>query len=80
MVHGGPAAPSSLGARWRAHRAAPRDSKAHHGGAGRERATARSSPRPKSGGAVARLHRWRRGMEHGVDARCWVARGTDKRS
>jgi hypothetical protein len=80
MVHGGPAAPSSTGAHRRARRAVPCDTKAHHGGAGRERATARSSPRPKSGGAVARLRRRRRGMEHGVSARCWVARGTDKRS
>jgi hypothetical protein len=34
MVHGGPAAPSSTGARWRARRAAPRGTKAHRGGAG----------------------------------------------
>jgi hypothetical protein len=76
MVHGGPAAPSST----RARRATPRGTKAHYGGAGREKATTRSSPRPKSGDAVARLRRWRRGMEHGVSARCWAARGTDKRS
>jgi hypothetical protein len=80
MVHGGPAAPSSTGARRRAHRAAPRGTKTHHGGAGRKRATARSSPRPKSGGAVARLCRRRRGMEHGIGARCWAARGKDKQS
>jgi hypothetical protein len=51
MVHGGPASPSSIGA----HRAVPCGTKAHRGGVGRERATARSSPRPKSGGVVARL-------------------------
>jgi hypothetical protein len=76
MVHGGPAAPSSTGA----HRAVPRGTKAHRGGAGRERVTARSSPRSNSGGAVARLHRWRRGMEHGSGTQCWSARGTDKQS
>jgi hypothetical protein len=76
MVNGGPAAPSSTGAR----RAAPRGTKAHRGGAGREKVMAWSSPRPKSGGAVVRLRRWRRGMEHGVGARCWAARGTDKQS
>jgi hypothetical protein len=61
MVHGGPAAPSSTGA----HRVVPRGTKAHRGGAGRERATTRSSPRPKSSGAVTTLRRRRRGMEHG---------------
>jgi hypothetical protein len=76
MVHGGPASSSSTGA----HRAVPHGTKADHGGAGRERAMARSSSRPKLGGAVARMHRWWRGMEHGIDARCWAARGTDKRS
>jgi hypothetical protein len=76
MVHGGPATLSSTGA----HRVAPRSTKAHRGGAGRERATARSSPRPKSAGAVVRLRWRRRGMEHSVGARCWAARGTDKRS
>jgi hypothetical protein len=76
MVHGGPVAPSSTGAR----RVAPCGTKAHRSGAGRERAMARSSLRPKSGGAVARLHRQRRGMEHGIGAQCWAARGTDKRS
>jgi hypothetical protein len=80
MVHGGPAAPSSTEAHWRAHRAAPRGTKAHRGDAGRERATAWSSPRPKLGGTVARLRRRWRGMEHGVNARCWVAQGMDKRS
>jgi hypothetical protein len=49
MVHGGPAAPSSIGAR----RAVPRGTKAHCGSAGRERATVRSPPRPKLGGEVA---------------------------
>jgi hypothetical protein len=44
-------------ARWSGHHAALRGTKAHRGGAGRERATAQSSPRPKSGGAVARLRR-----------------------
>jgi hypothetical protein len=78
MVHGGPAAPSSTGAHRRAHRAVPHGTKAHRGGAGRERATTQISPRPKSGGAVARLCRRQRGMEHGVDAPCWMARGTDK--
>jgi hypothetical protein len=78
MVHGGPAAPSSTGARRRAHRAVPRGTKAHRGGVGREKATARSSPSPKLGGAVVRLRRRRRGMEHDVGARCWAARGTDK--
>jgi hypothetical protein len=76
MVHGGPAAPGSTGA----CRAAPRGTKAHRDGAGREKATARSSSRPKSGSAVARLRRRRRGMEHDVGARCWAARGTDERS
>jgi hypothetical protein len=80
MVHGGQAAPSSTGAHRRARRAVPRGTKAHRGGAGRERATAQSSPRPKSSGAVARLRRRRRGMEHGIGARCWAARGMDKRS
>jgi hypothetical protein len=80
MVHGGPAAPSSTRAHRRAHRAVPRSTKAHHGSAGRERATAQSSLRPKSGGVVARLRRRWRGMEHGIGARCWAAQGTDKRS
>jgi hypothetical protein len=76
MVHGGPAAPNSTGVR----RAVPRGTKAHRGGVGRERVMAQSSLRSKSGGALARLRRWQRGMEHGVGAQCWAARGTDKRS
>jgi hypothetical protein len=80
MVHGGPAAPSSTEAHRRAHRAAPRGTKAHRGGAGRERVMAQSSPRPKSGSAVVRLRQRRRGMEHGASARCWASRGTDKQS
>jgi hypothetical protein len=57
MVHGGPAAPSSTGARQRARRAVPRGTKAHRGGTGRERATARSSPRPKfSSGTSLSFH------------------------
>jgi hypothetical protein len=37
-------------------------------------------PWVRVGGAVPEGGRRRRGMEHGVDAWCWVARGTDKRS
>jgi hypothetical protein len=62
----------------RARRAALRGTKAHRGGAGRERVTVRSSPRPKSGGVVARLHRWRRGSEFGGGARCGASGGTLK--
>jgi hypothetical protein len=68
------------GARWSTHRAALRGTKAHHGGAGRERATARSSPRPKSGGVVARLRRWRRGSEFGGGAWCGAIGGMEKQN
>jgi hypothetical protein len=44
---------SAAGARWSSHRAVLWGTKAHHGSAGRERAMAQSSPRPKSGGKVA---------------------------
>jgi hypothetical protein len=51
---------SAAEARRSAHRVALRGSKAHRGGAGRERAMAQSSPRPKSGDTVVRLRqRWR---------------------
>jgi hypothetical protein len=71
---------SAAGARRSAHRAVLRGAKAHRGGAGRERVTARSSPRPKSGGAVARLRRRRRGSEFGGGARCGASGGTEKQN
>jgi hypothetical protein len=63
-----------------AHRVVLRGTKAHHGSTGRERAMARSSPRSKSGGAVARLLRWQRGSEFGGGARCGASGGTQKRN
>jgi hypothetical protein len=62
------------------HHVALWGTKAHRGSAGRERATARSSPRPKLGGAVVRLRRWRRGSEFGGGARCGASGGTKKRN
>jgi hypothetical protein len=67
-------------ARWSAHHAALQGTKAHCGSTGRERVTTRSSPRPKSGGVVARLRRWRRGSEFGGGARCGASGGTEKRN
>jgi hypothetical protein len=63
-----------------AHRAALRGTKAHRDGVERERATAWSSPRPKLGGAVARLRWWQRGSEFGGGARCGASGGTKKQN
>jgi hypothetical protein len=71
---------SAARARRSAHCAALWGTKAHRGSAGRERATTRSSPRPKSGGAVARLHRRWRGSEFGGGAQCRASGGTEKRN
>jgi hypothetical protein len=49
-------------------------------GAAKLTAAARSSSRPKSGGAVARLHRRRRGSEIGGSARCGASGGMEKRN
>jgi hypothetical protein len=69
---------STAGAHRSAHRAVLWGTKAHRGGMGRKRATARSSPRPKSGGAVARLRRRRRGSEFSGGARCGASGGMEK--
>jgi hypothetical protein len=71
---------SAIGALRIGHRAALQGTKAHRGGIGRERATARSSPRPKSGGAVARLRRRRRGSKFGDGAHCGASGGTEKQN
>jgi hypothetical protein len=74
MVHGGPAAPSSTGAHRRAHRAVPHGTKAHRGGAGRERATTQISPRPKirrCGGEVVPA-----AERNGTQRRCSVLDGS----
>jgi hypothetical protein len=67
-------------ARRSAHRAALQGTKGHRGSAGRERVTAWSSPRCKSGGTVVRLRRWRRGSEFSSVARCGASGGMEKRN
>jgi hypothetical protein len=71
---------STAEARRSTHRAVLWGTKAHHGGAGRQRATVWSSPRPKSGGVVARLRRQRSGSEFDDGSLYGASGGMEKRN
>jgi hypothetical protein len=59
------------------HYGAPKLTAAARGGRGQQRG---AHHRPKSGVAMARLRRWRRGSEFCSDARCGASGGTEKRN